>query len=385
MSTLTGLECPECGERYDAQAIQTVCGSCDSPLLAQYDLRQAAQAVTREGVRERPAGLWRWAELLPVRDPEFRYTLGEGDTPLLPLGRVGARLGLDRLYLKEEGVSPTGTFKARGMAVALSKATELGLEGAIVPTAGNAGGAAAAYGARVEMPIRVYMPADAPLSNQGEVIAAGAELELVEGTISDAGREAASDADRQGWMNMATFREPYRVEGKKTMGLELADEFDWDLPEAVIYPTGGGTGLIGMWKAFDELIQMGWITGSRPRMFSVQSEGCDPIVRAMQNGAERANFDGRANTRIPGLRVPKPYADRLILRTLRESGGTAVAVSDEDAHRAQADLAREEGVHACPEGAAALAGLRKLIDDGLVGQDERIVLFNTGSGLKYLS
>jgi threonine synthase len=292
---------------------------------------------------------------------------------------------LNRLYLKEEGVSPTGTFKARGMAVALSRAAELGAQGAIVPTAGNAGGAAAAYGARVGMPIQVYMPADAPLSNQGEVHAAGGDLQLVDGTISEAGKRAAAEAKRGGWMNLATFREPYRVEGKKTMGLELADEFDWDFPEAIIYPTGGGTGLVGMWKAFDELAQMGWVASGKPKMFSVQTEGCDPIVRAVERGADRAEASERADTRIPGLRVPKPYADRLILRALRESGGTAVAVSDEQADVAQVELAQEEGVHACPEGAAGLAGLVKLVEAGLVDQDERVVLFNTGSGLKYLS
>jgi threonine synthase len=304
---------------------------------------------------------------------------------LLPLKRIGTRLGLNQLYLKEEGLNPTGTFKARGMAVALSRAAELGVKEVIVPTAGNAGGAAAAYAARAGVPTHVYMPADAPISNQGEVAAAGGELHLVDGTISEAGGAAAAEAKRQGWMNLATFREPYRVEGKKTMGLELADDFDWDFPETVIYPTGGGTGLVGMWKAFDELTQMGWVASKQPKMVSVQTEGCDPIVRAMESGADRAQASEHANTRIPGLRVPKPYADRLILRALRESGGTAVAVSDQEAEAAQADLARAEGVHACPEGAAGLAGLMKLVDANFFDKDDRIVLFNTGSGLKYLS
>ncbi len=385
MSTLTGLECPECGERFNADAIQTVCESCDSPLLARYDLQSAAQALNRERVSERPAGLWRWAELLPVRDQKHRYTLGEGDTPLLPLRRVGARLGLSQLYLKEEGLNPTGTFKARGMAVALSRAAELGVNGAVVPTAGNAGGAAASYAACLQMPATVYMPGSAPRSNQIEVLAAGSELRLVDGNIDAAGRQAAADAQANHKANLATFREPYRVEGKKTMGLELAEAFEWQLPEVVLYPTGGGTGLVGMWKAFAELGEMGWIGDHKPRMVSVQAEGCAPIVRGFERGAERAAPLDRSETDAPGLNVPHPYADRLILRALRESEGTAVAVSDDQIRAAQQRLARDEGILTCPEGAASLAGLEHLVDRGWVESDERIVLFNTGTGLKYLS
>ncbi len=385
MSTLTGLQCPECGEEYEADVVQTVCESCDSPLLARYDLAQTARALQRERVSGRPAGLWRWAELLPVRDPEKRYTLGEGDSPLLPLRRIGERLGLTRLYVKDEGVNPTGTFKARGMAVALSRAIELGVEEVGAPTAGNAGGALANYAARARVPAHVYMPRDAPASNQAEVLAAGSDLQLVEGTIEDAGRKAAAEARTRGWMNLSTFREPYRVEGKKTMGLELAEDFEWELPEVVIYPTGGGTGLVGMWKAFEELEEMGWVDSSRPRMVSVQSEACAPIVDAMQSGADRAVAAQSDPTRAPGLRVAKPYADRLILRALRESGGAAVAVSEGQIAASEAELASSEGIFACPEGAATLAGLELLVEAGDIKPDDRVVLFNTGNGLKYLS
>ena len=385
MSTLTGLQCPECGEEFEADVVQTVCESCDSPLFARYDLAQTARALSRERVSARPAGLWRWAELLPVRDPGKRFTLGEGDTPLLPLRRIGERLGLKRLYVKDEGVNPTGTFKARGMAVALSRAIELGTEEAVTPTAGNAGGALANYAARAGIPAHIYMPRDAPASNQAEVLAAGSDLQLVEGTIEDAGREAAAEASSRGWTNFSTFREPYRVEGKKTMGLELADDFGWELPEVVIYPTGGGTGLVGMWKAFEELEELGWVDSRRPRMVSVQSEACAPIVDAMRSGADRVVAAKSNPTRAPGLRVAKPYADRLILRAIRESGGSAVAVSEEQIAASEVELARAEGIFACPEGAATLAGLEKLVQSGEVEPDERVVLFNTGTGLKYLS
>jgi threonine synthase len=286
----------------------------------------------------------------------------------LPLKRIGERLGLSRLYVKDEGVNPTGTFKARGMAVALSRAIELGVKEVVAPTAGNAGGALASYAARARIPAHVYMPSDAPAACQAEVLAAGSDLQLVEGTIEDAGREAAAAASSHGWMNLSTFKEPYRVEGKKTMGLELAEDFDWELPEVVIYPTGGGTGLVGMWKAFEELEEMGWIDSSRPRMVSVQSEGCAPIVDAMRSGAERVTAAKSDPT-----------------RALRESGGSAVAVSDEQIAASEAELAGAEGIFACPEGAATLAGLEMLVEAGEVEPDDRIVLFNTGHGLKYLS
>ena len=384
MSALTGLQCPECGALFDADRVQTICTDCDSPLLARYDLEGLRDRLDREALARRPSGLWRWAELLPVRDPAYRLTLGEGDTPLLPAPRLAQDLGLKAVYIKDESTNPTGTFKARGLAVAVARAVELGVEAFVVPTAGNAGGALAAYAARAGRPAHIFMPADAPRLNQIEVQAAGATLHLVDGLIDLAGAQARQAAQEHGWFDVSTTREPYRVEGKKTMGLELAEAFDWDLPEVILYPTGGGTGLIGMWKAFQELAALGWVDGKRPRMVSVQAAGCAPVVRALEGGAERVERWENAETYASGLRVPRPYADRLILRALRESGGTAVAVSDEEMRQAARDLARLEGVLACPEGAATLAGLRRLVQAGWVQPEARVVLFNTGTGLKYL-
>lgn len=382
-STLTHLECPECHNEFDPDRLQTFCQNCRSPLLARYDLKAAAR-VGRERVAERPRGLWRWGELLPVRQASYRLTLGEGDTPLLPASRLGQKLGLKHLYIKDESLNPTGTFKARGLVVAVSKAMELGVRSFVIPTAGNAGGALAAYAARGRVEAHVYMPQDAPRTNQTEVRLSGAHLHLVDGTIQDAAKAAVAEAGPHGWFDVSTFKEPYRVEGKKTMGLELAEAFGWELPDVIIYPTGGGTGLVGMWKAFDELEAMGWIGSKRPRMVSVQAEGCAPIVRAFQSGAERAELWENAHTIAAGLRVPSAFADRLILRVIRESNGTAVAVSDDVIVNTQEELARAEGVLAAPEGAATLAALHLLLDQGWIMKDNNIVLFNTGSRLKYL-
>ncbi len=385
MSALLDLACPECGATFDADRIQKVCQACDSPLLARYDLSRLASELDRDELASRPRGLWRWQEILPVQQEAFRLGLGEGDTPLLALPRLGQDLGLRALYVKDESANPTGTFKARGMAVAVARAVELGARAFVVPTAGNAGGALAAYAARHGVEAHIFMPADAPHVNRQEVQAAGADLRLVEGLIDEAGRQAAAGARQHGWFDVSTFKEPYRVEGKKTMGLELAQDLGWDLPEVVLYPTGGGTGLVGMWKAFQELEALGWLDGRRPRMVVVQAEGCAPVVRAVEQGAARAEPWEGAHTTAAGLRVPKVYADRLILRAVRESGGTAVAVSEEAIASAMQELARREGILACPEGAATLAGLRRLVEQGWVGPEERVVLFNTGSGLKYLS
>ncbi len=383
-STLIHLECPECHDAFDADRPQTFCQSCRSPLLARYDLEAAAKKVRREELAARGRGLWRWAEILPVREAKFRFTLGEGDTPLLPAPRLGKRLGVKHLYIKDESTNPTATFKARGLVMAVARGVELGMRAFVIPTAGNAGGALAAYAARAGAEAHVYMPQDAPQANRREVEIAGADLHLVDGLISDAARLAAAEAEEHGWFDVSTFKEPYRVEGKKTMGLELAEAFGWELPDLIIYPTGGGTGLVGMWKAFAELEAMGWIGSRRPRMVSVQAEGCAPIVRAFQEGAERAEPWQNAHTLASGLRVPAAFADRLILRALRESRGTAVAVSDEEILEAQRELAHAEGIFAAPEGAATLAALRRLCQAGEVSPDERVVLFNTGSGLKYL-
>jgi threonine synthase len=384
MSALAGLACSECGSVFDADRVQTVCQACDSPLLARYDLERVGDTLDRDELSRRLSGLWRWAELLPVRDPAWRLTLGEGDTPLHHARRLGDRLGLRRLFVKDEGLNPTGTFKARGLAVAVGRASELGVREFVIPTAGNAGGALAAYAARAGLKAHVFMPGDAPRSSRVEVAATGADLVLVDGLIDLAGRQAAATARSEGWFDISTFREPYRVEGKKTMGLEMAEAFGWELPEVVVYPTGGGTGLVGIWKAFEELQALGWVGARRPRLVCVQSAGCAPVARALERNADRVEPWPDARTAAQGLRVPRPYADRLILRAVRESGGTGLVVTDDEMRRAQVELAQAEGILACLEGAATLAGLHKLLETGWIDVDERIVLLNTGSGLKHL-
>ncbi len=378
------LICPECGEKFNPDLVQTFCKHCNSPILVQYDLPRLRGRLSKEEFTLRPRGLWRWAELLPVHRAEFRFSLGEGDAPLIRSNRLAAALNLSSLYVKDESTNATGSFKARGLAVAVSKAVELGLTEFVIPTAGNAGGALAAYAARAGARAHVYMPKDTPMANQVEVQLYGADLHLVDGLISDAGREAAAGAAKNGWFDVSTFKEPYRAEGKKTMGLELAEAFGWTLPDVILYPTGGGTGLVGMWKAFSELEELGWIGSKRPRMVSVQAAGCAPVVRAFTTGSERAEPWPNASTIASGLRVPYPFADRLILRALRDSGGTAVSVTDEEIIASQRELARLEGIFAAPEGAATLAALKVLITEEWVNPNESIVLFNTGSGLKYI-
>jgi threonine synthase len=329
--------------------------------------------------------MWRWGELLPVQNKENQITLGEGDTPLLPLPRLGKALGLSNLYVKDESSNPTGTFKARGLVTAVARAKELGIEKVIIPTAGNAGGAMAAYAARAGIKAMIYMPRDTPRANVEESRMAGAEVILVDGLISDAAGMAGEKARNEGWFDVSTFKEPYRVEGKKIMGYELAEAFNWELPDVIIYPTGGGTGLVGMWKAFDELEALGWLNKTeRPRMVAVQAEGCAPVVKAFTSGASFCDFWLGAHTLASGLRVPKSFADSLILSDLRESNGTAIAVSDEIILESQSQLATMEGIFAAPEGAATLAALSKLVEQKWIHPEERVVLFNTGSGLKYL-
>ncbi|MGB2894868.1 MAG: threonine synthase [Anaerolineales bacterium] len=385
MSELTSLECPECGTLFDHEQLQTICINCDSPLLCRYDLAGCADKLDKEQISSRPAGLWRWHELLPVHNQDFYLRLGEGDTPLLPVPRIAAELGLGAVFVKDEGSNPTGSFKARGLAVAVSRAKELGAKALSIPTAGNAGGALAAYAARANLEVHVFMPADAPMVYQVEVGIHGGELYLVDGLIDEAGRQAALHTEKNNWFGVSTFKEPYRVEGKKTMGYELAEAFNWSLPEVIVYPTGGGTGLVGMWKAFSEMEAMGWIGADRPRMVCVQSEGCAPVVKSLKNGEPRTTLWTNAETIAHGIRVPHVYADRLVLNTIRESGGTGIAVSDVEFIEAQTELAQKEGIHACLEGAATLAGLRRMAAVGEVGPDERIVLFNTGAGLKQMS
>jgi threonine synthase len=351
-----------------------------------YDLAAMKSQVDRDSVSARPRGMWRWHEVLPVFAAENRISLGEGDTPLLPIPRVGSQIGLNQLYVKEEGVNPTGSFKARGLAGAISRARELGVRKVIIPTAGNAGGALASYAARAGLEAAVFMPADTPEANVKESRIAGADVTLVNGIISDAGRLVREKVDREGgWFDVSTFKEPYRAEGKKIMGYELAEAFGWTLPDVILYPTGGGTGLIGMWKAFAELEALGWLENTRrPRMVAVQSDGCAPVITAFEAGADACEFWEGAQTISSGLRVPKSFADRLILRTLRESAGTAVAVSDEATKAAQRLLSTQEGIFAAPEGAATLAAAIDLAASGWIKPEEKTILFNTGNGLKYL-
>ena len=382
---MTRLECSHCAKSFDPNQIQTYCSDCRAPLVALYDLTRLKAAVTRAEVAARAPGMWRWHELLPVNSAEKVVTLGEGDTPFLHLTRLGSSLMMNQLWLKDESLNPTCSFKARGLAAAISKANELGIRKVIIPTAGNAGGAMAAYAARIGMQAAVYMPEDTPAANMREVEITGAELILVKGLINDAAAKASERARQEGWFDVSTFKEPYRLEGKKVMGFEIAQNLNWQTPDVIIYPTGGGTGLVGIWKAFHELAQLGWLDGPiRTRMVAVQADGCAPVTKAFESGAETCEVWPNAHTLASGLRVPRSFADRLILQTLRESQGTALAVSDSEIGTAQTRLARSEGIFAAPEGAATLAALEKLLVSGWIQPGERVVLLNTATGLKYL-
>lgn len=384
-SYISHLVCSKCGKEYSHRQVQTFCLDCVAPLLAVYDLEGARRQVERDEISRRPRGMWRWHELLPVERAENMVFLGEGDSALLRVPNLGRALGLANLFVKDESSNPTASFKARGLAVAVSKAKELGVQKVIIPTAGNAGGALAAYAARAGMQAAVYMPLDTPRANVEESRIAGAEVVFVEGVISDAAKQAGVRAREKGWFDVSTFKEPYRTEGKKIMGYELAEQFGWELPDVIIYPTGGGTGLVGMWKAFAELEVLGWLENAkRPRMVAVQAEGCAPVVKAFEENAAVCEFWANAHTIASGLRVPKSFADALILKDLRASRGTAVAVSDAAILEAQRQLGRLEGIFAAPEGAATLAALKELVRQNWLDPAERVVLFNTGSGLKYL-
>lgn len=384
-SLLTHLACSECGRSFSPHEPQRFCPHCTAPLVAHYDLEKGRHHLDREQMVHRPRGLWRWQELLPVFDPHWALTLGEGDTPTLTLPRLGEYVGLPHLYLKDEAVNPTGTFKARGQAVALSKVRELGLRQVLVPTAGNAGGAMAAYAARAGLKACVFMPSDTPHANIEEARIAGAEVILVAGLISDAAREAATRLE-QGWYDVSTFKEPYRLEGKKTMGYEIAQAFGWRFPEVILYPAGGGIGLAGIWKAYQELKALGWLEDTTPpRLIAIQAQGCAPFVRAFQAHADHCEFWEGAQTIASGLRVPKSFGDRLVLKALYDSHGLAIAVSDAEIWTAQQTLASLEGIFASPEGAATVAALCHLQKSGFVQPEERVLLLNTGSGLKYLA
>lgn len=387
-SVLRGLVCTGCGAEWRAAEPRGVCPTCRKVLFARYDLESLRQAMPLPDFSARPWDLWRYRELLPIRDDQYAVSLGEGGTPLVHAARAAAVVGLKRgeLLIKDEGANPTGSFKARGLSVAVARAAELGIEHVALPSAGNAGAAAAAFAAAHGIACHVAMPRDAPASMQAEVAVYGAELLLVDGLIDAAGTLIRERSAVDGWFDLSTLKEPYRVEGKKTMGIELAEVGGWGdawCPDVVVCPTGGGTGIVGMWKAFDELEQLRWIGSKRPKMVVVQSTGCAPIVRAFESGAEHAETWVDARTVAAGIRVPAAIGDYLILRAVRESGGAAIAVTDSEIIEAQYALARLTGIFAAPEGAATFAALEYLVKSGFLAGDERVVLLNTGTGLKY--
>jgi threonine synthase len=381
---LSRLECTSCGLRHEWSRLQNLCTSCNKPLFAIVDLAKAGRALTREVLPTREKSLWRYRELLPLSADAETVSLGEGGTPLLRATRLGGELGLSNLWIKDESQNPTQSFKARGMAVAVSMAKYLGATKLVVPSAGNAGGALAAYAARAGLEAHIFMPRDTPHANIIECRELGGRVTLIDGLITDCGAEIARRKTTEGWFDMSTLKEPYRVEGKKTLGYELAEQFDWQVPDVILYPTGGGTGLIGMWKAFDEMEALGWIGKKRPRMFSVQATGCAPVVRAFENGDSTAAEFPDAHTCASGLRVPSAIGDFLILNILRRSNGGAVAVDDEEMIRITPEVGSSEGLFVSPEGAACFAALKSLCRAGKIASSERVVIFNTSSGIKYL-
>ena len=383
MTTLTHLECSLCHKHHDASIAHNLC-DCGGPLLVRYDLDKVRESWNREWIPNGPSSMWRYAPVLPVSKPVNIISLGEGMTPLVKTQRLGAKLGLPKLWVKDEGVNPTGSFKARGLSAAISMCAELGVKKIAIPSSGNAAGAAAAYAAAAGIEAHIFMPRDVPQANFIECKATGAHVTLVDGLISDCGRIVSERKQAEGWFEVSTLKEPYRIEGKKTMGYELAEQMRWTLPDVIFYPCGGGVGMIGMWKAFDEMEHLGWIGSKRPKMIAVQVEGCQPIVRAFEQGAERSTFFENAHTVASGLRVPKPLGDFLVLEAVRKSKGTAIAVSDRDMLDAGIELAELEGMFAAPEGGACVAALRQLLASGFLTPDESIVIYNTGSGIKYL-
>ena len=380
---VTHIECTVCGQRHEAGRLLTVCQACGQMLAVRYDLPRVAAAVSKETLQSRPPGMYRFRELLPLVAGEEPVTLGEGGTPLLELPRLAAHLGLRHLWAKDEGQNPTGTFKARGLGMAITKARTLGVRGLMIPSAGNAGGAAAVYGARAGLPVAVVVPRDTPEAAIAEAALAGAHVFTVDGTIATAGRIIAAIAPTLGWFDLATLKEPYRLEGKKTMGLELAEQLGWDVPDVLVYPTGGGTGLVGIWKAYEELAAMGWVKAPPPRFVAVQAEGCAPLVRAWEDKAETTTMWENPVTNAPGLRVPGPFAGRQMLAILRGTGGFPRGVSEESIVDAQRLMARVEGIWTAPEAAATLAALVQMKDEGLISPTTRVVLILTGAGIKY--
>jgi threonine synthase len=383
MRGATHLECTATGTTFESEQLIGL-SEVGKPLFARYDLELIRDSFQMSDVVSRRADLWRYAEVLPVRDPSARVALGEGWTPLLESSRTAARLGVRRVWVKDEGQNPTGSFKARGLGLAVSRALELGAEALALPSAGNAGSAAAAYGAAAGLPVHVVVPSDTPAPILEEMRALGAHVQLLDGLISDCGKVVKQGVEEHGWWDLSTLKEPYRVEGKKTMGYELVEQLGGRLPDAIIYPTGGGTGLIGMWKAFAEMEKLGWIGSERPKMFTVQAAGCAPMVRAWEQGEEHAEMWQGAETYASGLRVPGAVGDFLILQALRESGGGAVAVPDHMMAEWVAMLGVDTGIFAAPEGGATAAAVPMFMEQGLISPDDEVVLFNTGSGLKYV-
>ncbi len=376
------LACPKCDTTYDSDQIIQLC-RCGAPLLVRYDLERVRSAVRKEDLMARPPDRWRYQELLPVKQEANRVCLGEGMTPLLPLKKLGREIGLPNLFMKDEGIIPTGTFKARGAAVGVSRAKELGIEALAMPTNGNAGAAWAVYCAAAGIKAIIVMPEDAPPIPRGECAISGAALYLVDGLISDAGKIVARGVAEHGWFDASTLKEPYRIEGKKTMGLEIAEQFGWQLPDVILYPTGGGVGIIGIYKALKELEAIGWIEGKFPRLVAVQSTGCAPIIEAWKQNKSESDFWENAATLAFGITVPKALGDFLVLDAIYKTDGCAVAVEDNDILEAEALMASREGTFVCPEGAATLSAAVQLAQSGWIKPDERVVLLNTGSGLKY--
>jgi threonine synthase len=384
MSFVTHLECANCGQRYDANQVHNLCTSCQKPLWVRYDLDAVKRNSSKQALADRPQTMWRYREMLPVRDTSNIVTLGETVTPILELKRLAARFGVKHLFTKDESRLPTGSFKARGMTMAVTRAKELGITRVAVPTAGNAGGAMAAYAARAGMEAHIFMPEDTPIVNQKECYLSGATTILVKGLITDCGRIVGEGKKEKGWFDVSTLKEPYRIEGKKTMGLELAEQMDWELPDVILYPTGGGTGLIGMWKAFKELDAIGWLKSpKKPKMISCQSDGCAPIALAFEKNQRFATKFENAATIASGIRVPAAVGDFMILDAVRESDGRALATPEADIPKWMLLAASNEGIALCPEAAVCLGALEVLLQFGEIKPDDRILLFNTGSALKY--
>jgi threonine synthase len=386
MKTMTFAQeivCPRCDNRFPLSKLLNLC-ACGSPLLVRYDLKTASALVTKSSLQVRVPTLWRYREFLPLQDDANLISLGEGFTPLIEAETLARELGLEQLWIKDEAQNPTGSFKDRGLSLAVSRAKEFGVKKIAIPSAGNAGGSLAAYAARAGIEAYVFMPKDTPAANQIEARQYGAQVTLVDGLINHCGRIITERKTAEGWFDASTLKEPYRVEGKKTMGYEIAEQLNWNLPDVIIYPTGGGTGLIGMWKAFSEMEEMGWIGRKRPRMVSVQASGCAPIVKAFANGKETAEPWLQAKTVASGLRVPQAVGDFLMLRALRESRGTALSVSDQEMLAEIPRVGGAEGIFFCPEGAACVAALRRLTEQKWIRTTDEVVIFNTASGLKYL-